>query len=117
MEAMSLLGLISEWVGMLDLLYMIIPVSIIVHSHLRFILIDRSNFLQDGKRIVIKIRQLATRHPFSFIAQGWYLHHKRQESIRSSNKSFLLLFSAPKKQFRPGIPFQTFWQYPKSREM
>lgn len=34
-EAMALLGLISEVVGMLDLLHMIIPVSVTVYGHLR----------------------------------------------------------------------------------
>ena len=40
LEAMSLLGLISEVVGMLDLLHMVILVSMIVHSHLSLTLID-----------------------------------------------------------------------------
>jgi hypothetical protein len=35
---MSLLGLTSEVVGMLDLLHMILPVSTVVYSHLRFAL-------------------------------------------------------------------------------
>ena len=39
-EVMSLLGLISEMVGMLDLLRMVILVSTVVHSHSIFTLID-----------------------------------------------------------------------------
>ncbi|KAF7170941.1 hypothetical protein CNMCM6106_005492 [Aspergillus hiratsukae] len=60
-EAMSLLGLISEIVGMLDLLHMVIPGD--DNSGL-------SNFLQDGKRFILKNRQIADRAPLQIYCAG-----------------------------------------------
>ncbi|KAL3469681.1 WD40 repeat-like protein [Aspergillus californicus] len=60
-EAMSLLGLVSEVVGMLDLLYMDIPSD------------DNSSlveFLHDGKRFVLKNRQIADEAPLQIYSAG-----------------------------------------------
>ncbi|KAL6228799.1 hypothetical protein BDW75DRAFT_226195 [Aspergillus navahoensis] len=59
-EAMSLLGLISEVVGMLDLLHTVIQ------GNNDTVLVD---FLLDARRFVLKNRRIADKAPFRFIVQ------------------------------------------------
>ncbi|KAJ5390254.1 uncharacterized protein N7496_001322 [Penicillium cataractarum] len=61
LEAMSLLGLISDVVGMLDLLHTVIPGD--DHSVL-------SNFLHDGKRFILKNGQIADEAPLQIYCAG-----------------------------------------------
>jgi WD40 repeat protein len=56
---------------MLDVLQMITPVSTVVHSYLRFTLIHiLSNFLHDGKRFILKNRQIADTSPLQIYCLG-----------------------------------------------
>ncbi|KAI9037866.1 uncharacterized protein KD926_011569, partial [Aspergillus affinis] len=61
MEVMSLLGLISEVVGMLDLLRTVIPEG----NHSAF-----ADFLHDAKRFVLKNRQIADAAPLQIYCAG-----------------------------------------------
>ncbi|KAL4756623.1 WD40 repeat domain-containing protein [Aspergillus foveolatus] len=61
MEVMSLLGLISEVVGMLDFLY----TDIIGNNHSVFV-----NFLHDAKRFVLKNHQIADEAPLQIYCAG-----------------------------------------------
>ncbi|KGO54821.1 hypothetical protein PEX2_090740 [Penicillium expansum] len=60
-EAMSLLGLVSKVVGMLDLLHMVVPNDETS---------DLSNFLHDGKRFILKYCQIADEAPLQIYCAG-----------------------------------------------
>ncbi|KAJ5490246.1 hypothetical protein N7453_011071 [Penicillium expansum] len=60
-EAMSLFGLVSKVVGMLDLLHMVVPNDETS---------DLSNFLYDGKRFILKYCQIADEAPLQIYCAG-----------------------------------------------